>query len=468
MYSIKLSNNIVFAIIAVISVFIVSCEQEITGKRAANQPPETFIFIESVDDDTLNAQQSVQRLYWDGRDPDGFVQGFLYSWEEAPTESDWIFTTSQSELFPLEITGMDTTYTFRVRAVDNENLADPTPAEQLLPIINSPPSVEWIVNTRIPDTTFTVASFAWAASDPDGDLTIDYFEYALDTPDEWRSIPGLRRSLTINADSGLVPGNHILFLRAVDIAGAYSNVIQMPDLGSWYVKEPSGSFLLIDDYEAESVSAGTPDAYYKELVPKILAETGTSTGYDYWNIKKLLPPSRTQFTETLKLYDRVLWYSDLVKESDANFIAAQIAIPEFRQAGGKLVYTLQFNTGFGELGNPLEFSPVDSLGQQYNFVRTGDVYYPDTQFAQTFGFDLPELKVTNFIFGLIAFKPKVTAIPMYRYDDPNREDDPMFVLLGFNDNSKEYDFVFSGTPLHLLRGNNNLDELFIRIYKDIF
>ncbi len=152
-----------------------SCADSITGEKNTNLPPDSFIFVQTVGNDTLNPQRSVQRIFWDGRDPDGFIKGYLYTWKDNPGDADWIYTTEQNQLFALEITGVDTQYTFMVKAIDNLDLEDPTPARQLFPIINSQPEIDWSVNSRIPDTTFTVASFSWQAADPDGDLTIVSF-----------------------------------------------------------------------------------------------------------------------------------------------------------------------------------------------------------------------------------------------------------------------------------------------------
>ena len=65
----------------------------------------------------------------------------------------------------------------------------------------------------------------------------------------------------------------------------------------------------------------------------------------------------------------------------------------------------------------------------------------------------------------------MTAIPLYRFNDTSVDDDPVFVLLGKNDNKfgrDKYDIIFAGTPLHMLQGNNNLDQFFKIIFKDIF
>lgn len=461
------------------------CRENISGSFNENIPPETEIFVKSAVNDTLNSTTSIQTIYWDGRDPDGFVVGFYYTWEQNPGPDDWIWTSERSKSFPLQISGNDTSYLFQIKAVDNLGAEDPTPAFQLFPIRNTPPVISWTPASLIPDTTFTVASFVWAASDLDGDHTISHFEYALDDTSQWKKCPGFRRTLTLTADSGVVAGDHVFYIRAVDIAGARSPVIRMPENKTWHVKNPKGRYLLIDDFLNEAQS-GYPDAYYRSMLTEVLVEIGNGDQFDYWNIEEQFPVSRIQFTETMKLFDRIIWYTDLIQQNDQRFITAQIAIPEYlfygRDDGDvnrKIIYTVQFNQGFGSQGNPLEFSPVDSLGVRYNFINNGSRYYPLpdslSSFYSIFGLTLPELQVNRIILGLAALKPRVTALPLYYYDDPAKEDDPLFILLGLNDNKAEklpvqdaYDFLFSGTPLHYLQGNANLNEFFKIILKDVF
>ncbi|MBU1873811.1 hypothetical protein KJ688_08820 [bacterium] len=453
--------------IILLSVFFIRCtERKLTGPYD-NLPPDTKIFISTTRQ--LNPTQSVQTISWDGRDPDGFIIGYYYTWKENPDSADWIFTTKHAELFPLVILGTDTSYMFQVKAVDDDSLADPTPACQAFPIRNSPPTIRWTLVSRIPDTTFTVASLIWEASDLDGDSTIDRFEYALDEPDNWRAISGYNRIVTLNADDGLTEGKHCFYIRAVDVAGAESEIIRMPDDTTrfWYVKEPKGRYLLIDDHASESSTYSFPDRYYRNMMNNVLP----GEGFDVWNIEKLFPLSVIQFTETIKLFDRIIWYTDLVKTTDPHFIAAQVALPAVIDAGAKVIFIAQFNTGFGAQGDPLAFSPVDSLGKYYDRIPPNSIFIPQPDFKTVFPAitdSLPELKVSNFIFGVIATPPKEGNIILYRYNDASLPENPPFVLLGRNDNTDEYDFVFSGAPLHQMNGNGNLDEFFNIIFNRIF
>lgn len=451
---------------------LLSCEDHITGDLNKNLPPETTVFIQSSD--TLNYTQSIQKIHWDGSDPDGFVTGFYYTFEENPADEDWEWTTKRTKTFPLKITGEDTVYLFQVKAVDDDGMEDPTPAKQLFPILNSPPDIDWVINSNIPDTTFTVASFAWNATDPDGDSTIAYFEYALDDTSDttnWHQIPGDRRTITLKEADGVIPGDHAFYIRAVDIADAQSPTIRMPISSNkfWHVREPQGRYLLIDDYAVESSISKYPDAYYTSMLDSLLGVFGDD--YSYWNIEELFPASTNQFIETVKLFDRVIWYTDAIDEGDPHFVAAQLAIPALRSKEGKLIYTVQFNSGFGGQGNPLDFSPVDSLGDYFNVIGTNSMYIPDTLgFQSEFPelLSLPRLKVSGFILGVFSLVPKANSVPIYRYDQPNTDDDPIFIMVGRNDSTNEPDFVFAGTPLHFLNENNNLNRFFDVILQNLF
>ncbi|PIS28057.1 MAG: hypothetical protein COT43_07215 [Candidatus Marinimicrobia bacterium CG08_land_8_20_14_0_20_45_22] len=444
-------------IILAFLVLLQICGEHHSTKYNENLPPETSIFISSSG--ILNPTQSVQVISWDGRDPDGFVIGFYYRWKSNADSTEWIFTKAHSDTFELSISGDTASYIFQIKAIDDDSLADPTPASQLFPIKNTIPKIGWITNRRIPDTTFTVASFTWNATDLDGDSTITNFEWALDDTMNWTSISGILRTVTINEDNGLTEGDHCFYLRAVDIAGAKSEIIRMPEDMTWYVKEPVNGYLLVDDYSSETVGSGYPDKYYKGLLKSLIGN------FNYWNIEEQFPASMTQFTETLKLFDRVVWYTDLIMETDDHFIAAQVAIPEVLDDSGKVIYICQFNTGFGSQGDPLAFTPVDALGDYYSRISSLKIFSPQTDIQIALSdtsIKLPELKTTTNIFGTYSVSAKEGSVVLYRYDGK------VFVILGRNDNTGEYDMVFSGAPLHLINGNSNLDDFFDIILNDVF
>src|SRR3972149_9358279 len=92
---------------------IISCKEEGVNNPIGNQPPNTGLFL--YPDSTISPQQSRLTIHWWGDDPDGLIVGFYFSWDNVV----WKFTPSNDSLFALQIGANDTTYTFRVAAVDN-------------------------------------------------------------------------------------------------------------------------------------------------------------------------------------------------------------------------------------------------------------------------------------------------------------------------------------------------------------
>ena len=87
----------------------------------------------------------------------------------------------------------------------------------------------------------------------------------------------------------------------------------------WFVKEPKGTFLVIDDYNI----ADNTDDYFQTTLESIVGII------DVWDIKSndraLDPPSSQAFTETLLLFDRIFWYAD----TEPNLEKAQVSIPVY-------------------------------------------------------------------------------------------------------------------------------------------
>ncbi len=263
---------------------------------------------------------------------------------------------------------------------------DPDPASIKYPIANTPPQVIFVMNsgqfsTRsdIPDTTFTVASFGWQGSDIDGDNTItDYYIALNDTlsPSSWVDLPAAARFVTIEGrvseaqtDTSTVScdiyantypamaysamkvtlpnlklnGNNVFYVKAKDVADAYSPAIRMPDTThTWYVKKPKGDILIVNDYGSQDQSL----QFYENIFDNI--DGGLLKGkYDVWDIRSGMVPTSPKkgnlvqpcvvpsFQETLKLYKYVFWYSADYK----NFDIAQTAIGGYRSSGGKILFS---------------------------------------------------------------------------------------------------------------------------------
>ncbi|MEK7729384.1 MAG: hypothetical protein AAB354_13300, partial [candidate division KSB1 bacterium] len=450
MKTLKCLSRSLLKIAAVITAgaLLITCSEHPTDAPKANQSPVTHLAVRSVAD-SLNATISKQTLHWWGDDPDGTVVGFIYafdpnapnvqSWTSDDIPTDWTFTTKTQETFTLKLTGTDTTYSFWVKAIDDAGAADPNGAKQNYPIINTRPTVEFPVGTDVPDTTFTVATFNWSATDLDGDDTIAKFQYALDDTNAatWQDLNASANSVTLTAVEGLTRGSHIFYLRAVDIAGATSGIIRMPRAANktWHVRVPQSKFLVIDDY---NVADNTANFYHTNLRAIVGA-------FDVWDIKSnggaLEPPSAEAFTQTLLLFERILWYAD----SEPNLEKAQVSLPKFIDAGGKLIMITAFQEFASNQGDPVDFAPVDSLGPRISRITRNQLVLPSAKYAAR-GF--PQVRVNAALIpNIFPLVPKISADTLYVLPVSTRTppDWPGTPVVGVSDATGA--FVFFSVPL---------------------
>ncbi len=479
-----------------ISLLLLGGCSETPNEPVDNLPPETYLSLQP--DGELRTTTSRQHIHWWGDDPDGFVAGYFISFDS----NTWSFTTKNDSVFALSLSGSDTTYAFFVRAVDDQGngaydadgpygaepftdengngvwdageayidlgAVDPTPADLRYPIENSPPVVEFTQGSDVPDTTFTVATFSWYGTDLDGDETIQNYMYALnDTldPASWKALPRSTTFITLFEDDGLVEGDNIFYLKAVDIAGAQSRIIRMPDTSrSWYVRKPRTELLIVDDYGPADASAG----FYRSLTDTLFG--GRFRGADVFDIKtgasstargKYLPPYiNPTFIETLKLFRYVIWYGDNTPTLDV----AQLALPDYQASGGHILFTAAFpESAIDPRGGITDFAPIDSLSpQSIRFVPAGTRALPD---AESPGY--PELVRDNegvpvaFVRNLFR---KINARNFYRFEESARwEGEPVVAV-----RSGDSRFMLFGIPLHRFDAEGSVGELIYLIFRNEF
>jgi len=441
------------------------CSENFSDNPKANRPPETFLSIFS--DNQLSPAISRQTFHWWGDDPDGMVQGFIYtfnpnatnvtSWDENSTDPDWTFTTETQETFTLSLGGTDTTFTFWVKAIDDMGAADPEGATQDFPIVNTRPIVEFPVGTDVPETTFTVATFVWSGTDLDGDDTIAKYQYVLDDTSDisaWTELAPSQNAVSLAASDGLTEGEHVFFLRAVDVAGAASPFIRMPRSENeiWFVKEPKSRFLIVDDYNI----ADNTDSFYLQTLRAIVGNV------DVWDIKSngqaLEPASSQAFLRTLQLFDRVFWYGD----TSPNLEKAQVSLPAYVASGGKVFMSTSFKEFSNNLGDPLDFSPADSLGRKINRITRNQIVQVTAAFAAR---GLSDLRVkTAIIPNVFPVVPKISSQTLYQLpENPGvwAGTPPVAVI------NADESFVFFGLPLAALDGLGNVTQLLQTVFTDI-
>ncbi|MDH7515120.1 MAG: hypothetical protein QHI48_04510 [Bacteroidota bacterium] len=469
-----------------------SCSENPVGAPRENIPPETYLSLRP--DSALRPSTSRLHIHWWGDDPDGFVAGYFISFDGVT----WNFTRSTDSVFACTFSGTDTTFTFSVRAVDDQGnhvydcaspygpepftdlngngkhdagepfvdlgLWDPTPAVLRFPVVNTPPMVRFVPGSDVPDTTFTVASFAWTGTDADGDGTIAEFRYALnDTldPASWRSLPRSQTFITLTARDGIRPGDNAFYIKAVDIAGAESPIIRMPRNGrSWFVRVPRTDLLIVDDYGPVDETA----VYYRSVLDTLLG--GRYRDADVLDIKYgatsttrgiFVPPYvNPTLIETFKLFRVVLWYGD----NNPTLDLAQLSLPAYQQAGGRILFTASFpESVIDPRGGITDFAPVDSISPLLiTFIPAGTLLEPD---PSTPGYPVlaRDTKGTPVAFVRALYR-KINALDLYRLaPDPRWNGRPVVAVL-----SGDRRFALFSVPLHRFDRDGNVGTLFFELF----
>jgi hypothetical protein len=177
------------ALVSVCGAILLSCAKE-PLQVDRNRPPETFLVAAPVDTSVMTIPYSYRiHLYWRGEDPDGFVAGFLWSWDDSSIGA-FHYTTKTDSLF--ELTVNDSTqiangignpqtsrgHTFYIRAVDNLGKEDPslTIFNKRTATVKTEKPIVTFVGTYVPRTDGMIDTLCdgtpfqicWSGRDPDG------------------------------------------------------------------------------------------------------------------------------------------------------------------------------------------------------------------------------------------------------------------------------------------------------------
>jgi hypothetical protein len=402
-------------------------------------------------DSTISPQKTKIKITWWGDDPDGLVTGFFISFDST----NWSYTTSNDSTFLLAINGSDSTFRLWVSAVDDKGLKDPTPATNKYPVYNSPPSVSFNLGTQLPDTSFTVATFIWTGTDPDGDNTIKYYYWALNDTNNWNTINGTLNTLTLRENNGLLlNANNRFYLKAQDIAGKFSNTVTMPDSGkTWFVRQPHGNILLIDDYPASILDNQQAASFYNTAFTGIEYSTLDIKIGGGANVPKVRNP---MFTETLKLFTAVVWYAGRGSSSsdNASFDLAQETLPFYMANGGKVFFTTGFPNFLSDTVHVEDFAPIDSI-MSYS---TGSISSGISTIVINNSYDTLQTGPTapDKVRGIY---PRLGANVIYKLPlNPPYSQDNMIVCIKNSNNNPN--IVFMCVPLHRMNELDNAADFF--------
>jgi len=552
-----------------------SCRENLVDAPLANQPPKTALWLYPQTE--IRVGVSKQQLHWWGEDPDGVVRGYLFGFRIVslpvtaavfPDTLRYVWTTSTDTtiLFPLDT--LFRRFAVTVRAVDNtfsglsehspvrlspfpywdsndngvfdggdlrlEALSaavDPLGKTLTFPIVNSPPTVSFLPNPtdptlalKQPDTTYTAATFAWTASDPDGFNTLRSYRIALNdtsNPSNWLTV-SLRDTLVtlvvprgrsdaagpqVMADVysgaflnrrlvGQLPGlrldaTNVFFVQVKDVAGAYSQAIMLPS-GSdrWYVKRPRGRLLIVNDYINSDGDAALatylsnlgniPGGQFKSVDMLNIGVGLTAGNKSDGKPGPFTPPFvDPALIQTFLLYDYVFWYTDQFP----SLATAQLSLFTYLHNGGKVLFSTTFQNSIDPRGALKDFAPIDSISSASFTPRpaAGDTrvpanyrVYPDSSnpgsIYPQLAFNAPAPPAT---FHLVFMRPiyrRTDARYLYHLQPDTANSPPRYIGMP---NVAAVDglrtIVFVGLPLHLLDnkiyGNaEGLQAFFTRVF----
>lgn len=474
-------RSLIAVVFVLLALLALSCERELPGSLNTNQSPRTRLWISS--EGILNETLSKQHVYYYGEDPDGFISGYLIAVGKfarsvtsvpSPDTLTYVWTTRTDTVLSLPLLALRDSFTVLVRAVDNHFLpaampsgslvkgfpnpywdkdsngfystgdvyltalagaADPKGAVQRIPIVNTPPNVQFAmtpgdspVTIEQPETTFTATTFSWVGSDDDGNQTLKSYRLALNdttNPANWFELPSSAFSKSIkeadtvkvmlyvkrqDSDNAgpTVPaeiyigvfGNlqyqgtinnlrldaeNVLYVESKDLAGEYSKAARMPSTPSikWFVKKPKSRMLVIGDYSFTQKSNGVVlrdwiMSYYRSIFSDPRVANGKFKDFDSFGFDRTKPNNyllylNPAFVKTLQQYDVVLWFTDKL----TNVQAAQI---------GLFYYTTMLNTERNTYGHVIfttQFvtNPTADQLRRYNDFAPIDGISPDADYT---------------------------------------------------------------------------------------
>jgi hypothetical protein len=333
------------ALAAVLGAVLLAAGCGVKGTLVPNGAPETTIFVEGPVD-TVN---HVVHLRWFGSDPDGqvarFEYRFVYPAGQEPAGHDssaWLSTTRTDSTFAVFAPSGYSMPTFVIRAIDDDGLADPTPARQVFQFKNDAPTITLVGNPVLPNTTLPVATILWTANDPDGDISLAHYLVWLDADEADAVLVPASNSFTLppsmfsDGAGGYVAGPHTVHIRAVDDGGAVS----APASFTWNVVAPVGDVLLVDDQQASpAIDPMYTTAFDTQLGP------GNYTRLEL----ELNNPFRSpaDLTYSFALFKSVFWYQENYTVRSGPLSMAEPAIRAHLAAGGNMYIDSQTLVGTG-------------------------------------------------------------------------------------------------------------------------
>jgi len=448
-----------------------------------NLAPETLTSVEAFNLTGENRLNSLVTLQWYGTDPDGYVVGYEFSFDQET----WFFTDKQDSTFLFSISaGSDTLdIDFYIRAIDNESKADESPAFLKIPLKNTPPEVSFNEDLIPLDTSFNLITLTWDANDADGFETLEQLELKINDG-EWVNISPNRTLSAIvpltpeqdgeviskiyydqNTEGPEISGMKLnelndFYIRAIDIAGSISK----PDtLSAIFIKKKSNDLLVI------GANSARPNQFYSSN----LAAAGV--GFDVIDFVAIDAKNQPKiWSPTLSLlfqqYDQVLLSANDVTFTNAQTNADEIvlefassAIEEYITKGGKIFISASFPANYDQTSALYGILPIDSFSSSPGIARL-----PIDSMAIATDLSFPNLGCSSFISGLDPFYPSSDATVLYtaQLTKNNGWNGPKNIVAKRSSNGNT-NFIFMSVELHKLNSDQAaMQQFFSKVFNDEF
>jgi hypothetical protein len=454
-------------------IFLWACEK---GKLLENQPPDTYIFLDSIGLSGANRLTSVVRLHWSGEDPDGIVKGF----EISIAGQQWQLVTKQDSTFRFTLeTGSDTSdIRFYVRAIDNAGLSDPTPAFLRLPLRNTAPTALYNRSDFPPDTSLPAFTLSWEVNDLDGFETIDSV-YLKINEGAWYGIsptissvsilpentqqagisnalvyPAGRNTALSQRISGInIGGQNVVYLRAKDKGALFSSI----DTTKTFFLKVRGADVLVVTYEAA--------AAVNKYLPALRNTYNTLDWINYNDSSRRIT-NPTTFSLILTQYKQLLWFSEGGINQIGQVERFESVLNRYVQQGGKFLLVAPLPRQLGILSPIFRLTAADSLVLGAGGATA--ILQPDKKMVPLGGY--PELTAGEFITSLAPFHPKSSAEIIYNGELSEgsgaawtRKD-----VLGArlkNEAGKIYQILIAA-PLYKMNPEANIQAVFEQVKRD--
>lgn len=478
---------------------ITSCKKGFEGDKKSQALPETFMVVDTIYRTGPDRLTTRVEAHWWGNSAGGFVKAYEVSSDNG---TSWTKTNSQDSVFLMTIPpGQDSSDVFiLVRAIDQLDQKDPSPASTLFPIKNSAPEVKFIfsqvlagIPSNNPVNVFPVIKYNIQAYDPDGEVLQSFELYINDTNQNPYIIPGTTTAFTLvaenpksdsskclvylgtstKAQSDLSPylrlGNsNTIYIRAVDKALSKSGFIGAPRI---WVKKVKSDILLINAYNSSKTFV--QNFYCQRLVAAGITNFDTLQATEIIdnNYTQLQPDFLTQ-SRTFAMFKKILWFSD-----DASFSLSlgQRSTSSFFDNGGKMFMAVSINSSFDPLSNFLDWTPIKSLVNP----AVGSVFRVNINAeVPAIKLNWPTLKSTAIIASARPFEiPSETndigydslysggIIESKSGQSPAAWTGISTVIARrFTKSDNKSNFIISSIPLERFNGKNNIDSLFKQVF----